>query len=218
MLKSLFNQILRFLFFGFLAKLIVLIIIGLRISHKERLPKTGPAIIVANHNSHLDTLVLMSLFPLKLLDKLRPVAAEDYWLGNHFMSWFTVNIIRAVTLSRQPVSGKEHPLAGCLKALEAGKILIIYPEGSRGTPEDLSQFKSGIAHLAKCHPNLPVYPIFLHGLGKALPKGEALLVPFFCDVFIGEPIYWTGSKHTFMDLLIKSMQDLAKEGQFPPWE
>lgn len=218
-MKTWVNKLLHFLFFGFFAKFIVLIVIGLRISHKERLPKRGPAIVVANHNSHLDTLVIMTIFPLGLLDELHPVAAEDYWFSNAFLKWFSLNIIRAIPLKRQANSSKKDPpLSGCIKALEAGKILIIYPEGSRGSPEDLSQFKSGIAHLAKCHPEIPVYPIFLRGLGKALPKGEALLVPFFCDVFIGEPIYWTGSKPSFMDLFVQTMQDLANQGKFPPWE
>jgi 1-acyl-sn-glycerol-3-phosphate acyltransferase len=212
------KKLLRLLFFVLIVRLIVLIIIGLRISHKERLPKSGPAIIVANHNSHLDTLVLMALFPLRLLDRLRPVAAEDYWLSNPWLTWFSLNIIGIIPLKREMGSFQEHPLAACSQALDRGEILLIYPEGSRGNPESLGRFKTGIAHLAKRHPQIPIYPIFLHGLGKALPKGEALLVPFFCDVFIGNPLYWTENKQGFMDLLSRSMQELASEGRFPAWE
>ena len=212
------KKLLKILFFLLVVRPIVLIVIGLRISHKERLPKSGSAIIVANHNSHLDTLVIMTLFPLYLLNKLRPVAAEDHFLKTRFMSWFFLNIIGIIPLQREHFSVQEHPLAGCSKALEQREILIIYPEGSRGEPETLSNFKGGIAHLAKRHPEVPIYPLFLHGLGKALPKGETLLVPFFCDVFIGEPIYWTGNKTDFTNLLTQRIQELASEGKFPVWE
>ena len=61
-------------------------------------------------------------------------------------------------------------------------------------------------------------PVFLHGLGKSLPRGEALLVPFFCDVFVGESIFWTGNRESFMHELKVSMNQLAEEGHFAPWE
>ncbi|MGJ5675787.1 MAG: lysophospholipid acyltransferase family protein [Nostochopsis sp.] len=208
----------RLLFFLFIVRLVVLIIIGLRIANKERLPKSGSAIIVANHNSHLDTLVLITLFPIRLLDKLHPVAAEDYFLSSRFLAWFSLNIMGIIPLKRKKNYGREDIFKGCSQALKTGDILIIYPEGTRGEPEALSSFKSGIAHLAKRHPDIPIYPIFLHGLGKALPRGEALLVPFFCEVFIGEPIYWTGEKKGFMKLLTQSMKDLAAQGYFSIWE
>lgn len=212
------KKLLRLLFFLVIVRLIVLIVIGLRICHQERLPKSGPAIVVANHNSHLDTLVLMTLFPLNLLDKLHPVAAEDYWLSNPWLTWFSFNIIGIISLKRERGNFQEHPLSACFQILDKGEILLIYPEGSRGDPESMTRFKSGIAHLSKRYPQVPIYPIFLYGLGKALPKGEALLVPFFCDVCIGHPLYWTENKQNFMELLTKSMQELASEGKFPPWE
>jgi 1-acyl-sn-glycerol-3-phosphate acyltransferase len=64
----------------------------------------------------------------------------------------------------------------------------------------------------------PVYPIYLHGLGKALPKGEALLVPFFLDVFVGEPLRWGGDRERFLADYRAAMDALAAEGHFPPWE
>lgn len=212
------KKLLRFLFFFIIVRFIAYIVLGLRISNKERLPKKGPAIIVANHNSHLDTFILMTLFPCKTVEQIRPVAAEDYFLRNPFLAWFALNIVGIIPLRRQNLTSGKDPLKDCSQALENGEILIIYPEGSRGNPESLSDFKCGIAHLAKRHPDVPIYPVFLHGLGKALPKGESLLVPFFCDVLIGEPIYWTGHKKGFMDLLNRCMQNLISQENFLAWE
>uniref|UniRef100_B8HUF5 Phospholipid/glycerol acyltransferase n=1 Tax=Cyanothece sp. (strain PCC 7425 / ATCC 29141) TaxID=395961 RepID=B8HUF5_CYAP4 len=211
-------KLLRLLFFLLIVRLVVLIILGLRIRHKERLPVKGPAILVANHNSHLDTLVLMSLFPLHLLPFLQPVAAADYFLANPYLAWFALHIIGIIPVERQEISRTKDPLAVCATALAQGQMLIFYPEGSRGEPEQLSKFKSGIVLLAKSFPSVPIYPIFLHGLGKSLPRGSFLLVPFFCDVFIGEPIYWTGERRGFMDLLNHRMESLAAEENLPAWE
>ena len=97
------------------------------------------------------------------------------------------------------VVGRDDPLAGCDAALNDHGILILFPEGSRGEPEQLGAFKSGIAHLARRHPALPVIPVFMHGLGKVLPRGELLPVPFFVDVFVGEAMGWTGDRASFED-------------------
>ena len=212
------KPLLRLLFFVLIVRPIALIVIGLNVRHRERLPRSGPAILVANHNSHLDTLVLMALFPTRHLHLLRPVAAADYFLRNKFMAWFALNIIGIVPLQRQVKAGHDDPLAAASAALQQGSILILFPEGSRGEPERLSKFKSGVAHLVKRHPEVPVIPIFLHGLGKALPKGEAILVPFFCDVFIGEALPWHPAREAWMAALDSSMQHLAQEGHLAVWE
>jgi 1-acyl-sn-glycerol-3-phosphate acyltransferase len=212
------SKLLRYLFYAVIVRTVVLFVLGLNVRHRARLPTKGPAIIVANHNSHLDTMVLISLFPLHQLAQIQPVAAADYFLRNRIIAWFALKIIGILPIARVRAERKDDPLKACYEALAAGKILIFFPEGSRGEPEQLSKFKSGIAHLAEQCSTVPVVPIFMHGLGKALPKGEALLVPFFCDVFVGEALAWEGDRKAYMQSLDARMQALAQEGQFQSWD
>jgi 1-acyl-sn-glycerol-3-phosphate acyltransferase len=212
------NKVLRFLFYAVVVRIVVLIVLGLNIRHRERLPKKGPVIIVANHNSHLDTMVLMSLLPLRLLSNIQPVAAMDYFLRNKILAWFALNIIGILPLKRKPDHRGEDILSPIYDALADNRILIFFPEGSRGEPEKLSNFKSGLAKIAQQFPDVPVLPVLLHGLGKSLPKGEALLVPFFCDVFVGDAMTWAGDRKSFMTQLEQHMEDLTEEGHFASWE
>lgn len=206
-----FNQLLRLLFFAIVVKFVVLILIGMNIRNRQRLPKKGPAIVVANHNSHLDTLVLTNLFPLSLLSRIHPVAAADYFLKGKIFPWFSRNIIGIIPISRQGSAKSVDPLIPCYQALDDNQILIIFPEGTRGEPEQLSSFKKGIAYIAEKYPHVPVVPVFMRGLGRALPKGDYVLVPFFCDVYIGDAIYWQKDKDTFMKILNESFDLLAME-------
>lgn len=209
---------LQILFFVLLVRPLILIVLGLNIQSKERLPLVGPAIIAANHNSHLDTLVLMSLWPLSRLWNVRPVAAADYFLGNKWLAWFSLNIMHIIPIERQRIRQSKDPLAQMAEALSRGEILILFPEGSRGTPEEIGRFKTGVARLVERYPESPIIPIFMHGLGKALPKGEFLLVPFFCDVIVGDPLYWQDSVKTTMRSYEVAMNQLAKQRELPAWE
>lgn len=213
------NRIIQLIFFTLIVRPLILIIIGLNVRRNNELPKDGPAIIVANHNSHLDTVVLMTLMPLSRLHKLRPVAAADYFLKNKLLAWFSQKIMGIIPLNRTAGgTSLDDRLRGAFEALDKGEILILFPEGSRGEPEKMSKFKSGVSYIAEKYPQVPIFPVFLHGLGKSLPKGEAMLVPFFCDVLIGDKIFWNGSSGAFMSQLEQSMAGLASGGGFPHWD
>jgi 1-acyl-sn-glycerol-3-phosphate acyltransferase len=166
----------------------VLIVLGLNVRSREHLPRRGPAVIAANHNSHLDVLVLMSLFPLSQLHRVRPVAAADYFLRNPLISWFSRTCICIIPIDRSGHADQDALFSDCQQALDQNEILIIFPEGSRGDPEKISKIRKGIFYLLKQRLDTPVIPVVMHGLGRALPRGEALLVPFNCDVVVGEAL------------------------------
>lgn len=195
------QRLLRLLFVLLVARPVTLFVLGLNIRNRERLPVRGPAIVAANHNSHLDTLVLLSLFPLRDIHRVRPAAAADYFLSKPWLAWFSRNFIGIVPVTRDGANRHRDPLNECHEILARGDVLIIFPEGTRGEPEAMQKLKSGIAHLAMRCPEATVVPVFMHGLGRAMPKGECLLVPFFCDVFVGEPMRWNGDRRGFMELL-----------------
>jgi hypothetical protein len=58
----------------------------------------------------------------------------------------------------------------------------------------------------------------LHGLGKALPKGSFVPVPFFCDVFVGEPLERVEEREAFLTALKSRFEALRAQGIFPEWE
>ena len=181
------NRLLRWLFFLLVVRPIVLLGLGLNVRRRELLPEGGPAVIVANHNSHLDAVVLMTLLGMRLLPKARPVAASDYFLKRRIRAWFSEQIIGVIPIHRKLAGAHDDPIQACVEALDRGEVLILFPEGSRGEPEQMQQLRTGIAHLAKRRPDVPIVPVYLHGLGKALPRGEALLVPLILMVSLANP-------------------------------
>jgi len=213
----------RLLFVLCVAYPICLVVLGMNIRHRNRLPRKGPAIVTPNHNSHLDTLAMLTLFPLRRIHKVRPVAAADYFLKTGLMGWFSLNFVGIIPIVRKRENPDDDPLAPCYEALERGEILIIFPEGTRGEPERMQQLKSGVGVLASKYPEVPVVPIFMHGLGKAMPKGAFVPVPFFVDVYVGQPLTWTedsqgGDKKAFMGAIESSMRLLSEKHDRPEYD
>lgn len=204
------DRLMKVLFVALLVKPLVFVALGLNVLNRERLPKKGPAIVAANHNSHLDVLVLLALFPLSMVHRVRPVAAADYFLSNPLLSWFSRRVLNIIPLQRKV--DKAHTanlLDQCQQALDSGEILIIFPEGSRGIPERMGRIKKGIYRLVENRENCPVYPVVMRGLGRALPRGTARLVPFNVDVVVGDRIEKFATSRAFVDTMETRYQVLT---------
>lgn len=172
-------------------------LLGIKIYGKQNLKFQEQFIIVANHNSHLDTMALMSSLPLHLLIKTHPVATAQYfgrkkwlvWLSNLFVN--TVLIQRKEDVEIDPEAAQHMDSSKALTLLEnklaEGHSLILFPEGTRGEPEKLQDFRKGIGVLLQRFPQIHYIPVFIHGTGKILPKGALFPIPFESSVRIGKP-------------------------------
>lgn len=205
------QHLIRITFLAGIVRPLVSLLLGRCIKGREHLPVSGPAIIAANHNSHLDILYLIAIMPLKAVPLLRPVAAADYFCRTRLTSWLSQTLLGITPLERKRGSFHADPLAGPAAALEQGEIVIIFPEGTRGTPEELGQIKPGVAHLAKRFPAVPVVPVFMRNLGKSLPRGSFVLVPFCGKAAVGEPRCFSGDTKVFTAELAATMQQLEDQ-------
>jgi 1-acyl-sn-glycerol-3-phosphate acyltransferase len=165
------------------------LIIGVQFKNRTQLKDLDQFIIVANHNSHFDSLSIMAAMPINKLKKIKVVAAGDYFgkkkLTRNLMKWF----FNAILINRNRKAGEPSIIEVLDTTLKEGNSLILYPEGSRGKPGVISDFKKGIAILLKQNPNVPFIPVYLDGFGRVLPKDKKLIVPLVCKVRFGTPIY-----------------------------
>jgi len=201
------NNLLKYLFFLLCVKPFVHVVLGISVKNSENLPRKGPAILIANHTSHIDTLVLMCLFSTSQLLKVHPVAAADYFFNTKFRAFIFRTLIGAIPVKRERAkNSKEDVFAEANQHLKNEHILIIYPEGTRSLDGEIREFKTGAAHLAKTNPDVPVIPIFINGPGKVMPKADFLPVPFICDVYIGTPMcLGTDTKPEFTEKIFQEV-------------
>jgi 1-acyl-sn-glycerol-3-phosphate acyltransferase len=141
----------------------------------------GPAIFFANHASHMDFVVVWAALPNALRDLTSPAAAEDYWGATKLRRRIACELFRAVLIPRRDVNRSNHPVERLGTALEAGRSVILFPEGTRSLDGETSEFKSGLYHLARRYPDIPLIPVHLENLSRILPKGSRLPVPLIAQ-------------------------------------
>jgi 1-acyl-sn-glycerol-3-phosphate acyltransferase len=144
----------------------------------------GGCVVVANHSSHADTAVLLAALP----PTAKPVfvAAADYWFDVPVRRFIASSLAGVLPVRRTGGGSFEAMLAAVGPALEAGRTVVIYPEGTRSTDGSIAEFRSGAVRLAReC--GVPIVPVALTGTADVLPKGGRWS-PAPMRVHIGEAV------------------------------
>jgi 1-acyl-sn-glycerol-3-phosphate acyltransferase len=150
-------------------------------------PKAEQRIYFANHQSHLDWVLIWAALPRELRATTRPIAAKDYWTSTPFKHWLTREVFNAVYVNRQRTDDQD-PLEPLAEALRHGDSLVIFPEGTRSNQGDPQAFKSGLYHLAEQFPGVSLIPVWIANVQRVMPKGEVVPVPILCSATFGAPI------------------------------
>ena len=166
------------------------IIIGLKYHNHNSLRKKKQFILIANHNSHMDTMAIMSAMPSKYIHRVHPIAALDFFGGTKLNKFLMKYLVNATLIPRKKANSDEDidPIEVISKLLNKGRSVILYPEGSRGIPGVMSNFKKGIGYLIQKHPEIDVIPVYLDGVHKTLPKGTSIILPYNCNIIFGKKI------------------------------
>ncbi len=150
-------------------------------------PKAEQRIYFANHQSHVDLILMWAALPAELRSITRPIAAGDYWTKTRFRKWITTAVFNAIYVARTK-TGDQDPLEPLIRALDQGDSVILFPEGTRGNQEEPQTFKSGLYNLALKFPDVVLVPAWINNVQRVMPKGEVVPVPILCSVTFGVPL------------------------------
>jgi 1-acyl-sn-glycerol-3-phosphate acyltransferase len=137
---------------------------------------TGPVVFVANHNSHMDTPVILRALPSRWRRRTAVAAATDYFYDKRRNALSTSLAFGSVPVDRNSGAGMGPGQTAHLdRLIEDGGSLLVFPEGTRSRDGRVGRLRTGAALLAAKH-QLPIVPIYLSGTGEAMPRGHRWMV------------------------------------------
>ncbi|MFT3836859.1 MAG: lysophospholipid acyltransferase family protein [Myxococcaceae bacterium] len=154
-----------------------------RVEGRQKLPWRGGAVLVSNHESLGDILILFGLYrPFKWVSKQAsfrlPLIGWNMTLNNY------------VSLVRGNKESIAKMMAECERWLDRGMPVMIFPEGTRSPDGNIQAFKDGAFRLAIAK-KVPIYPIVVTGSADTLPKhGWVVQSRSFCRVRVLDPVPW----------------------------
>lgn len=174
-------------------------------------PTQRQRIYFANHGSHLDTIVLWFALPEALRAVTHPVAARDYWGRGRLRRFVGLDVLNSILIDRTGEGPRADVLRPLHDALDDGRSLILFPEGTRGTERLPGPFKSGLYNLAAAHRDVELVPVYLENLSRAFPKGAFVPAPIACTARFGAPIRLAADedKRAFLERARAAVAELA---------
>jgi 1-acyl-sn-glycerol-3-phosphate acyltransferase len=143
------------------------------------LPRRGPAILVSNHVSGLDPLLIQSC-----CDRLVNFMMARVYYDLKGLNW-VYRTVEAIPVER---SGRDMAaMRGAIRALEQGNVLGVFPEGKISPTRELLPFQTGMALIA-IRTGAPVYPVYVDGSQRGKEMVPAVLKPNRATLAFGPPV------------------------------
>ncbi|OBI16023.1 acyl-phosphate glycerol 3-phosphate acyltransferase [Mycobacterium sp. E2462] len=152
----------------------------------EHIPSTGPAILASNHLAVMDSFYL----PLVVRRRITFLAKSEYFTGTGLKGWFQrwfFTAVGQVPIDRTDADSARAALTTAEQVLKQGKLLGMYPEGTRSPDGRLYKGKTGLARLA-LHTGVPVIPVAMIGTDVVNPPGTNMLRFGRVTVRFGKPM------------------------------
>jgi len=175
-LKRLFYVIAKLFFF-----IILKVYNRLHVSGRGFIPRGEKVIVVANHCSNMDPVVVGVAFP----GSLRYLAKAELFYNP--ILGFLIKALGAIPVSKTNNQSAGVALKAFLEILESGSSVLLFPEGSRSFDGKLQPFQGGVALIA-LRSKVPIIPAYVSGTFEAMPRGAERVKPSKITVNFGEKI------------------------------
>ncbi|CAB4589273.1 MAG: 1-acyl-sn-glycerol-3-phosphate acyltransferase [Actinobacteria bacterium] len=152
----------------------------------ENVPATGAAILASNHLSFVDSIFL----PLVLKRPVTFLAKAEYFTGRGVKGWLVRQFFIAtgqIPIDRSGGQASEDSLNTGLRVLSEGRLLGIYPEGTRSPDAKLYRGRTGIARMA-LEAKVPIIPVAMIDTDKVMPIGSTMPSVKRVGVLFGQPL------------------------------
>jgi long-chain acyl-CoA synthetase len=192
----------------------------IKVDGREHLTRTsGPVIFAANHQSHMDTPVILAALPGRIRYRVATAMAKEFFKPHFFpdqysrISWFTNSLnywLAALFFNAFPLPQRE---AGARQTLRyVGDLLahaysvLIFPEGKRSDTGEIGRFLPGIGMMAS-RLDVPVIPVRIVGLDNVLHHTWRMARPGRVRVIFGAPMRLTGDNYA---ALARQVEDAVR--------
>jgi len=192
----------------------------LRVDGREHLAAIdGPVIFAANHQSHMDTPVILAALPSPLRYRVAPAMAKEFFKAHFFpeqygrAAWLTNSLnyyLAALFFNAFPLPQREAGARQTLRyigdILGDGFSVLIFPEGERSESGEIKRFRPGVGMIAS-RLEVPIVPVRIDGLQNVLRTGWSMAKPGRVRVAFGAPLRLAGDDY---EALAKTVEDAVR--------
>lgn len=157
-----------------------------KIEGLENIPTRGPAILASNHLAVMDSFYLPLMVPRRIYFLAKSEYFTEPGLKGGFKKWFFTSAGQ-IPIDRSGAQAASGALTAARRQLEGGKVMGMYPEGTRSPDGRLYKGKTGLARVA-LDTGVPVIPVAMINTNKLNPPGSVLPRPARIVVKIGKPL------------------------------